>query len=88
MEEIKPISEQTKDVLKLLEEARDRVWRRIEAHVLTKMEEPLDEEVIAAIDGSYLSLIAVDCLIELAQSGYDMLSQVNDKEGALKAVTS
>ena len=88
MEEIKPISEQTKDVLKLLEEARDRVWKRIETHVLTKMEEPLDEEVTAAIDGSYLSLIAVDCLIELAQSGYDMLSQVNDKEGALKAVTS
>ena len=88
MEEIKPISEQTKDVLKLLEEARDRVWKRIEVHVLTKMEEPLDEDVIAAIDGSYLSLIAVDCLIELAQSGYDMLSQVNDKEGALKAVTS
>lgn len=90
MDELRPIpdmSEQTKEVLKILEAARDRVWKRIEAHVSAQMETPLDDDISAAIDGSYLSLIAVDCLIELAQSGYDLLSQVNDKEGALKTVS-
>lgn len=87
MEEIKPVNKDLEETLKLLENCKEKVWKRMEKLIYQCMEQPTDVTVDEQMDAGYMSLIAIECLIELARSGIDLLSQVNDKDGATLTIT-
>lgn len=87
MEEIKPVNKELEETLKLLENCKEKVWKRMEKLIYQCMEQPTDTTVDDQMDAGYMSLIAVECLIELARSGIDLLSMVNDKDGATLTIT-
>lgn len=87
MEEIKPVNKELEETLKLLENCKEKVWKHMEKLIYQCMEQPTDVTVDDQMNAGYMSLIAVECLIELARSGIDLLSQVNDKDGATLTIT-
>lgn len=87
MEEIKPVNKDLDETLKLLENCKEKVWKRMEKLIYQCMEQPIDVTVDGQMNAGFMSLIAVECLIELARSGIDLLSQVNDKDGATLTIT-
>lgn len=88
MEEIRPVNKDIEKTLKTLEACKDRVWKQMESIILERMEQPLQMELDDKTDAGFMSLIAIECLIELARSGVDLLSQVNDKDGAIFTITT
>lgn len=88
MEEIRPINKDIEKTLKILEACKDRVWKQMESIILERMEQPLQMELDDKTDAGFMSLIAIECLIELARSGVDLLSQVNDKDSAVFTITN
>lgn len=87
MDEIKPVNKDLEETLKLLENCKEKIWKRMEKLIYQCMEQPTDVTVDDQMNAGYMSLIAVECLIELARSGIDLLSQVNDKDGAALTIT-
>ena len=87
MDEIKPVNKDLEETLKLLENCKEKVWKRMDKLIYQCMEQPTDVTVDDQMNAGYMSLIAVECLIELARSGIDLLSQVNDKDGATLTIT-
>ena len=87
MDEIKPVNKDLEETLKLLENCKEKVWKRMEKLIYQCMEQTPDVTVDDQMNAGYMSLIAVECLIELARSGIDLLSQVNDKDGATLTIT-
>lgn len=87
MEEIKPVNPDIEKTLKILEASKEKVWKEMEKAILARMENPTELAFDDKVDAGYMSLIAVECLIELARSGMDLLSQVNDKDRAMFTVT-
>ena len=87
MDEIKPVNKDLEETLKLLENCKEKVWKRMEKLIYQCMEQPTDVTVDDQMNAGYMSLIAVECLIGLARSGIDLLSQVNDKDGATLTIT-
>lgn len=88
MEEIKPIKNDAaiKKSLDILKKCQDEVYKRMSQIIMESMENPLNDKVDDEAIAVYMSLIAVECLMELARTGYDMLGQVNDKDSAIKTV--
>lgn len=87
MDELKQVSseENIKKSLEILKKCQDEAYERMSKLIINSMENPLDDVEEKAL-ALYMSLIAIDCLMELARTGYDMLSQVNDKDSAIKTV--
>lgn len=88
MDEIKTVSqsESVKKSLDILKRCQDNVYKRMSKLLMESMENPMDDDVDDKAVALYLSLIAVDCLMELARTGYDMLGDVNDKASAIQTV--
>ena len=87
MDELKQVSgeENIKKSLEILKKCQDEAYERMSKLIINSMENPLEDVEENAL-ALYMSLIAIDCLMELARTGYDMLSQVNDKDSAIKTV--
>ena len=85
MEEIKPVSPKLEESLKILKDCQEKAYQTIASIMMERMENPTkdNEELTAA---AVMSVIAIECLIELARSGVDMLSDVNDKDGAIRTI--
>lgn len=85
MEEIKPINPKLEESLKILKNCQEKAYQTIASIMMEKMENPTkDNEDLT--NAAIMSVIAIECLIELARSGVDMLSDVNDKDGAIRTI--
>lgn len=74
--------------LRILQSCKDKAYEKMETIMLARMEYPTEPMIDDVENANYMSILAIDCMMELARSGLDLISSVNDKIGATEMLVS
>lgn len=89
MQSLATTNEDIKTSIWLLEDAKMKVWNRVGYYSYQMMEDPTNaDEFAEMIKINTMSASLIDIMIELARSGLDILSGVNNKSVTIANILS